>query len=134
MNEDDHNFPALAPDVVKQLADNQAHELQIRADELALKRQENEHNFEYAQKLLAAQLEDRKHQRTADIQSHASRFRYVTLLTIVACFFIGYLAYINKEALALELLKAAVYLAGGAIGGYFYGRQVKNKDANEGME
>ncbi len=53
----------LTPEIVGQLVENQTKELELRAQELALQKQQNDHSFEFSKKALEAQVTDRNLQR-----------------------------------------------------------------------
>ena len=53
----------LTPDVVKKLLENQAKELELKAIELTLQKQQDDHGFEFGKAALLAKIEDRKLQR-----------------------------------------------------------------------
>lgn len=112
----------LAPVQVREFLDNQRRELEIRAGELQLKSQEDSHAFEHAGKALEAQERDRKDERQFKLKAAKHRYWFVGALVLVSILFILSLVYMGKDQMATEIVKAAVYLASGAIGGFFYGR------------
>lgn len=114
--------PSLPANVVQQWVDNQAKELEFRAQELTLRKQEDQNQFELAQKALAAQKEDRSDQRSFHLRSRKHSYYFSIGILFLVLGFLGLLVWMDKDALAGELIKAVVYLGGGAIGGYFYGR------------
>jgi hypothetical protein len=112
----------IAPDTLEKFFENQRKELDVKGTEQALKRQEDEHAFRHAQKMLDAQERDRANQRTFRLSEAKHRYCFVGGLVLVALVFFGSLALMGKDQMALEFFKATTYLATGAIGGYFYGR------------
>ncbi len=112
----------LAPGAVTQLIENQKHELELRAGELRLKAQEDEHAFKHAGKALEAEERDRRDERLSRIRAAKHRYWFVGLITTVCLLFVLTLVYMGKDQLAAEIVKMAVSLATGAIGGFFYGR------------
>lgn len=122
----DTNLPALPPQVIEQLTQNQARELQIRAEELALKQQEDKHAFQHAQEVLKAQAEDRKDDRKYRAKNARTTYIFFFLIVLIILFFIGFLVVNNKDQIAMELIKTVLYIGTGLIGGYFWGRLKQN--------
>ena len=116
------NLPSLTPEVMQQLAQNQARELQIRAEELQLKKQQDQHGYSYAQEALKVQAADRADERREWARSRKHTFAFVIIMVGVVLAFLGFLVAIDKDAVALELIKAAVYLGGGGFAGFYYGK------------
>lgn len=68
----------LTPDVVKTLLENQAKELELKAIELALQKQQDDHGFEFGKAALLAKIEDRKLQRNHQLSVKKSTYILVT--------------------------------------------------------
>lgn len=113
---------SLAPATIADLVQNQKRELEIRAEELRLKAQEDQHAFAHAGKVLEAQERDRKDQRQACHREAVNRYRFIGIITIVSLLFIVTLVCLGKDQVALDIVKTAVSLITGAIGGFFYGK------------
>ena len=112
----------LAPDVIANLILNQQRELEIRAAELQLKSKDDDHTYAHAGKVLEAQERDRANQRTYRYRSSKSRYIFIAVIVLFALVFIGALAFMNKDQLAMEIVKGFVYVGAGAVSGYFSGR------------
>lgn len=125
MSKGGSGLPAISPQVAQKLAENQTRELQIRAEELQLKKQQDNHNFSYAQEVLKAQAKDREQERAAKTLERKHRFVFVGLVFVLSLIFLGYLVSIDKEQIALELLKVAVYGGTGLVAGFYAGRLKK---------
>lgn len=108
----------LTPDVVKTLLENQAKELELKAIELALQKQQDDHGFEFGKAALLAKIEDRKLQRNHQLSVKKSTYILVTILALIVSSIIFYALYSNNSPIAMEIIKAIVYLTGGSLGGY----------------
>lgn len=108
---------SLTPATVEQLVENQTKELEIRAQELALQKQQDEHGFEFGKKALDAQLEDRKLQRDFSRLMHRNQNILIGILSFMVVAVIILALWLNKEAIAMEIIKAIVYMFAGWFGG-----------------
>lgn len=112
----------VAPDFFKEFFEQQRKELEIKAGELELRKQEDDHQFEFGRAALEAQRKDRTEQR-----EHAER-RLKTILAfslgaaVLAVGLLGFALYLDKDAFAVEIVRAAVYVFSGGAGGYALGR------------
>lgn len=127
----EQGLPALPPDVVSQLAQNQARELQLRAEELQLKKQQDQNSFEYAQQALGVQSADRRESREVYKQTRRDTFVFITVLSVIGIGAIVTFLAMGYDAIAMEIIKGAVLLAGGATGGYFYGKSKVSAPSSE---
>jgi hypothetical protein len=109
---------AITPEVVGQLVENQAKELELRAQELALQKQQDDHGFEFSKKALETQLEDRKLQREHNIHLQRNQYILSGILSVMVVVIIITALFLNKETIAIEMIKAIVFLLAGGIGGY----------------
>lgn len=108
---------SLTPATVEQLVENQTKELEIRAQELALQKQQDEHGFEFGKKALEAQLEDRKLHRDFSRLMQRNQNILVTVLSSMVAVVVILALWLNKEAIAMEIIKAIVYIFAGWFGG-----------------
>ena len=123
----------LTPDVVKTLLENQAKELELKAIELALQKQQDEHGFEFGKAALLAKIEDRKLQRNHQLSVKKATHKLVTVLALIISAIVCYAIYSNNSPIAMEIIKAIVYLVGGGLGGYGVakaGSAPKDADSN----
>lgn len=51
------------------------------------------------------------------------------MIIIVFFIFLGGALYLNKEQIALEIIKAIIFLASGGIGGYAYGKSTNKQQS-----
>ena len=133
-NSSDAISDGLTPDVVKTLLENQAKELELKAIELALQKQQDDHGFEFGKAALLAKIEDRKLQRNHQLSVKKSTYILVTILALIISSIIFYALYSNNSPIAMEIIKAIVYLTGGSLGGYGVakaGNKSKDSDADQ---
>lgn len=124
-NEEGHPNSSRDESVGRQIErwlDLQAEELAIRKDETAIRREEIQANYDYAEKALEAQAADLGNQRTAERKKRRDTFLFLGGLVLIACVFFGWLVASGQDAFALEILKAGVFIATGGTGGYYAGR------------
>ena len=111
--------------------ENQLKALEIRSKEIDYEKQEEEHNFQFSKSILEMQLEDRK-----AIYSHYSVLQRNTYLLILFLFtgmttLIVFSMVLNKEAIALELIKMAAYGLAGGLGGYGVGKSKQKEEISQ---
>lgn len=113
----------LTPEIVGQLVENQTKELELRAQELAFQKQQDDHSFEFSKKALDAQVTDRNMQR--ELNKHLQRNQYfmISFLALSVVAVVAYSLHLNKEAIATEIIKAIVFIFAGGVGGYGLGTQ-----------
>lgn len=127
-DEDNSQEAQLPAQVVSDFVENQKRELEIRALEVHLKQQADQNSFVHAGKVLEAQERDRADTRRYKLSAAKQRFVFIVATVIVATLFVGCLAWLGKDQLALEIVRAIVYLSAGGIGGFFYGRHKARQD------
>ena len=133
-NSSDTVSEGLTPDSVKTLLENQAKELELKAIELALQRQQDDHGFEFGKAALLAKIEDRKLQRNHQLSVKKSTYILVTILALIVSSIIFYALYSNNSPIAMEIIKAIVYITGGSLGGYGLAKassKSKDSDSND---
>lgn len=108
----------IPPELIKQFLDTQASEINLKTQELELKKQEDTHNFEFSQRALDAQVKDRLDQRIHN--RTLSKYLYIAIgvIVFIIAAVIVFALYLNKESVAMELVKAIMYLIAGGFGGY----------------
>ena len=122
---------SLNPEMVAQLVENQAKELELRAQELSIQKQQDDHGFEFSKKALETQLEDRKLQREHNQHMQRSRYILISFLSVMFSGIVIMALRFNKDAIAIEIIKAAGYMLAGGLGGYGLG---KKKERFKSME
>jgi hypothetical protein len=109
---------SLTPATIEQLVENQAKELELRAQELSLQKQEDDHGFEFGKKALEAQIDDRRMQRDHNRLMQRGQYVLVAFLSILVFGIIVTALALNKESIASEIIKAVGYMTAGGFGGY----------------
>jgi len=119
-------------DLIRSFMDNQSKELELRSEELVLKKQEDSNAYEYAKTSLDRKIEDRKDQR-----NHQKSLRKMTLVFSGGVVFLLIALLITalimgKDDFAKEIVKAVIFVSGGAFGGYGYAASRKPKSGKSG--
>ncbi len=117
-NRNKNRVDISTPDLVKTFLDNQTKELEIKAKQLALQKQEDDHGFEFGKAALAAKAQDRNFQREHDLKSRIYTYGLIGIVVLLISGIIFYAMYSGNKDIAMEIIKAIVYLAGGGLGGY----------------
>lgn len=120
----------LTPDLIRTLLENQSKELELKSIELSLQKQQDIHGFEFGKEALRIKAEDRKLQREHDFKVKKSRYLLIGSLMLLVSGIIVYALNSNNSPVALEIIKAIVYLAGGGLGGYGLAKSSNPKDSN----
>ena len=133
---DQPNKGALVPklEVVDAFIKNQTKELEIRAFELELKKQQDTNSLSFSKDALAAQERDRKHERECERGKQRDRYGLVALLGVLLAAVLLGAMYLNKDELAKELIKAMLYVAPSLLGGYALGKQAQKKKDDSQQE
>jgi hypothetical protein len=106
------------PEFFQQFIKNQADEIAIRGQELAIRQKEIETSHEYAKSALDAQSEDLKDDRRSKKTERRDRLAFGLVALVILAILIIYALYLNKDDIAKEIVKAVAYLTAGAAGGY----------------
>lgn len=108
----------IPPELLQQFLDNQSRELEIKTQELALRKQEDSHSFEFGKMAMDVQLEDRNKHREYNISLLKGRNWLVAFIASAILAVIIVSLYLNKDAVATEVIKALVFIFAGGVGGY----------------
>ncbi len=106
------------PELLIQLLRNQAQEIAIRQQELALENRRIANDHELTQKSIEAQVGDRDKQRQFDQTARRDRLIFSGGMALLLVAFVFYALYLNKDQIVIEVLKALIFLAAGGLGGY----------------
>ena len=124
----------LDSSLMKQLADNQAKELEIRLIDAQIAKDNSERQFIYATKQLEAQERDRKDERIyKQSLEKKSLCLFVILIIAIAIFLIIALVK-DKDQMLIEIVRAVVYCGISGTGGYAIGRYRSNNNNQQGRE
>lgn len=122
------------PPEFAQLLINQSKELDLRRDQLTLQAQTDKNNFDYAKAVLAAEERDRCAQRDHSKHTGWQRYLFIIVLILIFFAFLAYVLHLGKEAIASEIIQAAIYLVVGGGAGYsarvIQTSRQSNKDSN----
>src|SRR5438552_13430387 len=97
---------------------NQAQELALRREEIELKREQAHSSWEYANKALEAQLEDRTRERAFTLKGQQGARIFVGSMVGILAVFLSIALFLDKDQIAMEIVKSIGLLFAGGIGGY----------------
>lgn len=119
----------VSPDLINKFLDNQTEELRLKATELELERQKDNNGFQFAQKSLVAQAEDRRHEREVDAKNRGRQLWLVFGVAALIVITVIVALVLDKEEVAKEIVKAVVFVAVGFLGGFGAARAKREKGA-----
>jgi len=130
-----HNKPIQPParreppvELIDLFLKNQSKELDIKAKELELHKQNDNHSFEFAKASLTAETGDREATRQHTLRTRKAILNFVLIFVIIFILFLCFALYLNKDAIALEVIKAVIYLVSGGGGGYAIARSANKPE------
>ena len=122
------------PELIRQFLHLQAQEINLRFEQINLQKQSITNSHEYAQKSLEADLVDfdreRKHTRTIG----RDRMVFAGFVVLVFAAFITIALYLNKDQVAMEVIKTLGTLLIGGLGGYSIARLKPKKEEEKDEE
>ena len=129
----DEKTTEIAPALFKEFLDNQAKELELKSREIDLQKQKDDHAFEFAKTALETQINDRTQQRSFLLRNKRNGHIFAV---IIAFFFVTLLITalaMDKDQIALEIIKAVIFIVTGGAGGYAVGRlrNISSADSSE---
>lgn len=113
---------------IEQFLHNQGRELDLRSQELELQKITAGQEHDYAHASLAAQERIMREQLLAQRRQKTDFYWLVGLSVLIGAGVLGFALWLNKDQVALEIIKDVVLLFGGSAGGYAIGRNRQNKD------
>ncbi len=130
---DNNRLPAQLPpeDILRQMVQNQSEELQLRQQENDRNRELDQKNFDFSVKALAAQSDDRRDQREKSISFFKIRALFFLFVLAAVLLFFAWALKLGKDGLVADMIGDAMYLLGGAFGGYGFGKIRGARDALE---
>jgi hypothetical protein len=114
-----------------QFLENQKTELSLKAQELELQKQKDANSFAYAEKALGAQERDRTHERECSRKTRKDLYFLVLGIVVIIAALVGVAMWLGKDQVALEIVKAVIYLLSGGAGGYGLGRAKTKNHASD---
>lgn len=118
---------ALDPGTIERIVDNQTREIELRAREIDLRQQEDRHSFEYAQAALSAQVQDRTHQRSFQLQQRKYSYQLAAFVATLIVASVIASVWLGENQVAMEIVKSVVLLLGGGGAGYAVGRHQQSQ-------
>lgn len=118
-------------ELIQVFLNNQGKELELKAQELALNQQSDKHSFEYAKTALDASMKDREATRKHNASTQKTILLFVFAIFVSGAIFLGFTMYNGKDAIAMEIIKATIFLISGGSGGYAVGRAKKKEKQQE---
>ena len=133
--EENRQEKGLPVDLLQFFLENQKKELELRAQELEIAKQEEQHNYDVAKLSLRTQTENLERDRVyrgellrACMKFGTVMFLMVTLLTALAL-------WLGKEQFILEVLRVVFYGGSGiAVGAYYQKARRLSKNQNSSDE
>jgi cation transport ATPase len=113
--------PETNIELFKQFIEYQNKELAIKSEENQLNDKELDRNFQLAKMQMQEIASDRKDDRQSNQQTLTKVLGFSAVVVLTLAGFLGYAMNLGKDAIALEIIKAIIYLVAGAFGGYSTG-------------
>jgi len=97
--------------------------------ELEQRKREDQHSFDFAQKTLEAQKEDRHEERIKFGERLRIRYIFIGCVLLIVLGFFGYALHIGQGELVSRLLEKVMYYGAGVASSYGY---IKFKEKTQG--
>lgn len=111
------------PELLNKFLDNQTRELSLREQQLVLEQQKDKHAYEFSQKALVIQGEDREKQRAHIGRRQTITYCFSGFIALLVCVVIVFAMLKDKDQVALEIIKLAASFGIGGVGGYAWGQK-----------
>ncbi|MGB1556730.1 MAG: hypothetical protein ACPHCJ_03010 [Oceanococcaceae bacterium] len=115
-------LPQISKDAMEQLLENQSKELEIRAKEVEVDAAREDNNHVYALRALDVEAADRKDHRDGYIKIMKLRVIAASVMSVIVVALLLGLVALSEPDIAMELVKAGLFVGSGSIGGYFFGK------------
>lgn len=132
-------IPAELAETLNKVLEAQAQDMilkseqnQIERERLEVDKQKDTNAFKFGMASLDAQAKDRVHARDCERGQRKDAQRMIILILLIIALLVAYALYLDKDALAEELIKAVVFLVAGGVGGYGIAMKKKSKDEGDG--
>lgn len=113
------NVPQPTGDDIRKMIELQKAETDYKTKELALRKQQDEHNFEYSKRALEMQARENENNRKFLHSLLNKLLLGVGLLLVVPILTVIIVSIVyDKMEIAKEIIKAIVYIALGMLGGF----------------
>lgn len=117
----EHATPIRDEGLIKQFLENQGKQLDLQVYEAKLKEKEIENSHEVAKESLRLQSANETQVGQNKLKSQKYQYTFWGCVFFLFFFLLGLTICLNKEAMALEILKVIVPAIVSAIGSYYYG-------------
>lgn len=109
----------------------QESELATRGEELRIRELEITKSHEFSKDGLTAQTTDRQNARIAKQTSDNYRYIFLSTIAVAIILFLVFALWTNKDAIALEIIKAAGFAVAGYFGGKYHQKSKDEKPKSE---
>lgn len=106
-------------------------ELATRTTELEIRRLEITKSHEFSKEGLGAQLTDRQNERDAKLKSQNNWLYFVGFVVVILFAFMGFALYVDKDQIALEIIKGLILVGGGYFGGKYHQKAKDDKSKGD---
>ncbi len=125
------NEKNLTPVFTEDYLELQFKEIEVRKEELEMRKMRDENNFEYAKESLKFQAEELKNMRHSETKFELGLMLILSLFILMFFSIVIMAMFLNKDEFLTDLIRAAGYVVGGGITGYGLGlRNGKHKKTN----
>lgn len=101
---------------------NQAAQIELEKDQIELQKEKITADYKYAENVISAQAQDRANEREHQRRLQRARMIFASILVFLLAGFLGYALHLDKDQIALEIIKAIAFIGAGGMGGYAIGR------------
>lgn len=127
-------MPANIAETLNKVLEAQAQDMalkseqnQIERERLEIDKQKDANAYKFGMASLDAQAKDRVHERECARAQRKDAQRLIIWLLAIICALVGYAIYLDKDELAIELVKAVIFLTAGGAAGYGLSNNKKSK-------
>ena len=107
---------------IDQFLQNQGRELDLRSQELELQKISVHQEHDYARESLAAQERIMLEQLRAQRRHNTDLYWFIGICALIGAIILGLAIWMNKDQIALEIIKDLAMILGGGAGGYALGK------------
>lgn len=132
--ERDNGDKGLPVDLIKLFLENQKKELELRAQELEITKQEELHNYDVTKLSLKAQTDSLENERKHRRQLWSMWVKYGAFLSVVVASLVALALGLGKEQFILEIFRAVFYGGFGASAGAYYQKSKLLANRQDEME
>lgn len=123
--------PPEPPEWFGKFLEIQAKEIEERAEERKLRAQNEQNQFELAKLSLSAQERALAGENNSVTDRRRDTYMLIGFLVLLVIALVGIAMWLDKDAIAIEIVKAAVFLTAGGAGGYAVGRGKSRSESDD---